>query len=406
MKTQNFLFMKLLKLFAAILPISMMLVTGCKKDFSSNSRVATDELKKSSLGNTTQSSAALKKKLSQLRTSLPAGYEKRMTLSSAYLLKAHPEYRSMVRSALAVEPSPCDDNTLLNQWLNEQLADWDDDVIFFAVITGMLDFPTYDALFFENSSNNQYFGVNGEYTHTITKTFRDLKRFWNIEFDDIVLAAMHGKMLLNRDKVIRIDRVLFGDSQADAEFWADLIIDLLNEVPQFRHGDHPIFTFNSFAVSSFNFPPYGVVPDKIIMGDGVLDGLEGIGFGDVGPQAVLAHEFAHQVQFQLGLSGNVNSPEGNRRDELMADAFAAYYLSHARGASMQWKRVKQFLQVFFNIGDCSFTSGGHHGTPTQRMAAAEWGYSVANNAQKQGHILTAQQFFALFEAELPDILAH
>ena len=89
----------------------------------------------------------------------------------------------------------------------------------------------------------------------------------------------------------------------------------------------------------------------------------------------------------------------------MADAYSAYYLSHARGASMQWKRVQLFLNVFFNIGDCSFTSNGHHGTPTQRMAAAKWGYEVADKAQKQGHILTAQEFTRQFEAQLPRLIA-
>ncbi|HUQ96242.1 MAG TPA: hypothetical protein VM010_01150 [Chitinophagaceae bacterium] len=141
------------------------------------------------------------------------------------------------------------------------------------------------------------------------------------------------------------------------------------------------------------------------MGDGIMEGFDAIGYGDVAPQAILAHEFGHHIQFQLNLFEDVRTPEATRRTELMADAYAAYYLSHARGASMQWKRVKQFLAVFFNIGDCSFNSTGHHGTPTQRMAAAEWGYSVANNAQKQGHILTAQQFTALFEAQLPQIVA-
>lgn len=68
---------------------------------------------------------------------------------------------------------------------------------------------------------------------------------------------------------------------------------------------------------------------------------------------------------------------------------------------MQWKQVQQFLQVFLNIGDCGLISSGHHGTPTQRMTAAQWGYSVANNAQKQGHILTSQEFARLFELKLP-----
>ena len=140
------------------------------------------------------------------------------------------------------------------------------------------------------------------------------------------------------------------------------------------------------------------------MGDGILQGFAAIGYKDVAPQAILAHEFGHHIQFQLNLFGNESSPEATRRTELMADAYAAYYLSHARGASMQWKRVKLFLGTFFNLGDCSFDNDGHHGTPAQRMAAAEWGYSVANNAQKQGHILTARQFTAKFEAALPGIV--
>lgn len=399
--------MKHLKLFTGVLAVSIILITGCKKDISTNNNAGVQTESNLSAKQSNMLSAALKAKLVSLRSSLPAGYEKRLEQNSKLLIKMHPEYRYMVQRALhVIQPTPCNDNTSLFQWLGHELADWDDVVIFFALVTGMLDFPTYDALLFENSSANQYFGVNGEYTQRVTKTFKDLKRFWNIQTDGIVLAAMHGSMLRNRDKVIRIDMILYGDSPSVAAFWADLIIQLLNEVPQYRNGNHPIFTFNAFAQSSFPFPPFGTVPDKIVMGDGIMNAYTGIGYGDVAPQAILAHEFGHHIQFQLGLFTDESSPEATRRTELMADAYSAYYLSHARGASMQWKRVKQFLQVFFNIGDCQFTSDGHHGTPTQRMAAAEWGYSVANDAQKQGHILTAQQFTALFEAQLPSIILH
>ncbi len=399
--------MKHLKLFTGVLAVSVILITGCKKDIGNNNNAGVQTESNLSAKQSNMLSAALKAKLVSLRSSLPAGYKKRLEQNSKLLIKMHPEYRYMVQRALhVIQPTPCDANTSLFQWLGQELADWDDEVIFFALVTGMLDFPQYDALFFENSSANQYFGVNGEYTQRVTKTFKDLKRFWNIQTNGIVLAAMHGSMLRNRDKVIRIDMILYGDSPSVAAFWADLIIQLLNDVPQYRNGNHPIFTFNAFAQSSFPFPPFGTVPDKIVMGDGIMNAFTGIGYGDVAPQAILAHEFGHHIQFQLGLFTDESSPEATRRTELMADAYSAYYLSHARGASMQWKRVKQFLQVFFNTGDCSFTSNGHHGTPTQRMAAAEWGYSVADNAQKQGHILTSQQFTAMFEAQLPSILLH
>lgn len=392
--------MKPLKLLLAFIAFSFILLTACKKDTDSSLKP------KEAQGDvsTTKSarlSAQLKEKITKL-PSLPARLEK-LKQRSDFLLKTHPQYGEMVRKALAVEPTPCD-ITALNTWLDQELSDWTEEDFYYASLTGMTIFPTYDALLFENSSSNQYFGVNGEYTQRITKAFKDLKRFWNIQSNDIVLVAMHGNMLLDRDKLIRIDKIIYGDSQELAEEWADLILYLLAQVPQYRNGDHPIFTFNAFAQEGFNFPPYGEIPDKIVMGDGIMEAYTDLGYGDVAPQAILAHEFGHQIQFQLGLFTDEFTPEATRRTELMADAYAAYYLSHARGASMQWKRVQQFLQVFFAIGDCGFDNPNHHGTPTQRMAAAQWGYNLANNAQKQGHILTAQQFAALFDAQLPKLV--
>ncbi len=322
------------------------------------------------------------------------------------LLKMDPQYRQMVLNALKVSETTCNDNTNLSQWLDGQLADWNKEVINYARNTAMLDLPTYYSLVFENSSSGQYFGQRGEYTHTITKTFKNLNRFWNIDSRSLILAAMHGNMLADKEKVYKTFVLVFELEAADALFYTNLVSTLLKVFPQYRNGTHPIFTFNAFAQSSFYYPPVGVIPAKIVMGDGIMEGYTAIGYGDVAPQAILAHEYGHQIQFQLGVFGDESSPEATRRTELMADAYSAYFLSHARGESMQWKRVKQFLQVFFNIGDCAFTSNGHHGTPNQRMASAQWAYEVANNAQKQGHILTSQEFTAMFDAALPQILAH
>ncbi len=245
--------------------------TGCQKEGMLN---PSDNALKSSSKSSSTSQLVLKAKLDKMLASMPAGYASRLQENQRRFLKQHPEYRAFVMNALV--PTPCDDNTALNQWLGGELSDWDNTIFFYAVVTGMLDFPTYDALLFENSSANQYFGLQGEHTQALTKSFKDLNRFWNIQSDGIVMAAMHGKMLLDRERVIRIDRILFGDSQADAEFWADLILTLLEVFPQYRNGDHPIFTFNAFALEGFNFPPYGVVPDKIVMGDGIMDAYTGL----------------------------------------------------------------------------------------------------------------------------------
>ena len=63
--------------------------------------------------------------------------------------------------------------------------------------------------------------------------------------------------------------------------------------------------------------------------------------------------------------------------------------------------MSSFLSVFFQIGDCAFTDPNHHGTPLQRMRAAQFGFDVADQARKQGHILSSEEVHTLFVAAYP-----
>ncbi len=395
--------MKTNRLFVAAVALIFAFTLGCKKE-SSNINPGDAAHSKASTRSSTTLDPVTQRKLAALYAKIPVDARRKVGGKSKVKLELHPEYRDIILKTLKLEESSCNDNTASSQWLDQQLADWNSTIINYVLTTAMLDLPTYDALLFENSSANQKFGAEGQYTQRLTKAFKDLKRFWNIQAENIVLAPMHGTMLTDRAKLLRTYKAAFGLDDPSANYYADFVLAIVDAYPQLRGGNHPMFSFNAFAQSTFSFPPYGVIPDKIIMGDGIMDAFAATGYADVAPQAILAHEFGHHIQFDLNLFGNASGPEATRRTELMADAYAAYYLSHARGASMQWKRVQLFLNVFFNIGDCSFTSDGHHGTPTQRMAAARWGYDVANKAQKQGHILTAQEFTRQFEAQLPKLI--
>ncbi len=271
--------------------------------------------------------------------------------------------------------------------------------------------PTYEAVFLLTDDTPQEFGYSGEYTNVMKRTHRDAKRFWDIRSDDIQLVAMKGSMLLDTERVaetyqLRFVPPFFGLSEADASFVASLIRDALLQSVTLDGGDHPLFSFNAFAFSTDD----GSYPDKIVMGDGILAGYAAVGFGDVAPQALYAHEFAHHIQFENGyfedpVPGATTEAELTRYTELMADAYSAYYLTHKRGAAMNRKRVEQFLQVFFQIGDCAFDNPGHHGTPNQRMAAARFGFELAAQAQKQGHILTSERVHQLFVAAYPGLVA-
>jgi hypothetical protein len=263
--------------------------------------------------------------------------------------------------------------------------------------------PTYEALFFQSSSTPQTFGYDGAFTKAMVKVERDVKSFWDIPSAQIQVVAMHGTMLLDTKRVSQTYQALFGVTDpAEADYYAGLVRDALLASTTMNGGNDALWTFNSV---SFRYPG---LPDKIVMGDGILEAYAQIGFADIAPQAIFAHEFAHQIQYEKEYFddlGKVSAAEATRYTELMADAMAGYYLTHARGEALNQKRVEQFLQVFYQIGDCAFTNPGHHGTPNQRMKAAQFGFTVADEFQKQGHILTSQEFRDKFFANYGTLVA-
>jgi hypothetical protein len=276
---------------------------------------------------------------------------------------------------------------------------------FFALYNRYADLlPTYEALFFQTTDTPQTFGYNGEFTQVMRKTERDVKNFWDIPSAQIQVVAMHGTMLSDTARPYATYTEVFGVSPAASRAAARVLRDSLAASTTMNGGNYAFWTFNSV---SFRDRADGI-PDKIVMGDGILEAYAAIGYSDVAPQAIFAHEFAHQIQYEneyFDDLGNVTAPEETRYTELMADAMSAYYLTHARGEALNQKRVEQFLNVFFQIGDCAFTDPGHHGTSNQRMKAAQFGFKVADDFQKQGHILTSAEFHDLFLAYYPTLIA-
>jgi hypothetical protein len=310
----------------------------------------------------------------------------------------------------AIDPSQyvCPATTPFDEWASARLLDWYDaspsnfNLLYDNLLADLV--PTYDALNFLTTATPQSFGAAGEWTKILTKTERDVKRFWDIPSADIQVVAIHGRMLQDTARVAAVYRTVFRQSPARAQRFASLVRAGVLELPLLAGGDYPIFSLNAVATLR------STGEKKIAMGDGILALYRGIGLDDVAPQAIFTHEFSHQIQFARGYFGDPAATTGSgaertRYTELMADAYAGYYLTHARGATMNRKRVEQFLATFYDVGDCAFTSSGHHGTPNQRLAAARFGFAVADEAQKQGHILTADAFHARWLAAYPAIVA-
>ena len=85
----------------------------------------------------------------------------------------------------------------------------------------------------------------------------------------------------------------------------------------------------------------------------------------------------------------------------MADAYAAYFMVHKKGANVNSKRLLEVVGAAYGVGDCFFDDNSHHGTPNQRLKAAEWGASLATG----NAVLKAVDFANLFDQVLDDLVA-
>ncbi|GAA2024398.1 hypothetical protein GCM10009740_12430 [Terrabacter terrae] len=297
--------------------------------------------------------------------------------------------------------------TRLDAYVDGILAHVDRSTLSLVISLGGLDMPTYDTLVFGSSADPHY-ALTKASRNELTTAFRAAQKFWDTDGSDISLMAMHGDVLRDPARIARVYRVVYGLPDAQAAQLAAILSQAVASDPGLSGGDNPIFTLNAFAFSGEGDPDPMVasLPDKLVFGDGMLDALGAIGVGDVGPRAVIGHEYGHHVQYDKHLFASpLTGPEATRRTELMADAFGTYFVTHKRGLALNTARVLEAEQSFYQVGDCSFTSEGHHGTPNQRLRASTWGASVAAEAQKQGQVLPSLTLDSQFESNLPQFVA-
>lgn len=244
-----------------------------------------------------------------------------------------------------------------------------------------------------------YFGPNGEYTRLVLRVKKDLERFWNMP--DIKVYGQHNETLNDYEKLTEILWYLIADVE-DKEDLYPFIEELMEQNSRSENlPENPIFAGEAFASQ----------PSIIVLGDGLLHIFIETGIDpEVAWTGILSHEWAHQVQIQYLENWYPegyfeSSSEKTRTLELEADFLSSYYLTHKRGATYNWKKIDEFLKLFFQSGDCAFDFANHHGTPLQRMAAANAGYELEGSQQKKGEILTAEELHRIFiNSVLPAII--
>ena len=93
--------------------------------------------------------------------------------------------------------------------------------------------------------------------------------------------------------------------------------------------------------------------------------------------AVLAHEFGHIAQFRRRIFDTlIGGSPTRKRAELHADFLAGYFLG-LRKLQNESLRLRTAGLALYRIGDYAFNDKDHHGTPDERVAAAEAGFKFA-----------------------------
>jgi predicted metalloprotease len=96
--------------------------------------------------------------------------------------------------------------------------------------------------------------------------------------------------------------------------------------------------------------------------------------GDFGLAYVVAHEYAHNVQQELGLA-EADPRAGVEPLELQADCMAGLWGNSVyRAGRLHRGDVQEAIDTAMAVGDFDLTNPQHHGTPEQRRAAWLLGY--------------------------------
>ncbi|MDO6810491.1 metalloprotease [Zobellia galactanivorans] len=121
--------------------------------------------------------------------------------------------------------------------------------------------------------------------------------------------------------------------------------------------------------STYNAISYG--SGKIYYGEAIYNAAKAQ--GQIANVMILAHEFAHQLQFTYGYPSKNETTA--RAGELEADGMAGYYLRRPNGYNKtSFSEIAAAYEFAESIGDNNTSSPGHHGRSYQRRSAVRLGF--------------------------------
>jgi hypothetical protein len=125
---------------------------------------------------------------------------------------------------------------------------------------------------------------------------------------------------------------------------------------------------------------YCPTDDAIYLGEGFAQQILQ-GTGDFGVAYVLAHEYAHNVQQELGWYSAARQLNSVKPFELQADCMAgAWGNSVYRAGQLQPGDVQEAQRTAYAVGDFDLNNPQHHGTPEERLNAWVLGFERGDPA--------------------------
>jgi predicted metalloprotease len=189
----------------------------------------------------------------------------------------------------------------------------------------------------------------------LTAVTQDVDGYWTQQFKDAGLPEPR----------VRYDWIPAG--QTAASVCGDENGTLGDSAAAYCPGDDTIYISQKFATDIYDGTLNPSLPGSS-QGFGQAD-------GDFSVAYIVAHEYGHEIQDELGLFDKYGQQLPTMAFELQADCYAGAWAKSAYDAHrLEDGDVQEALNAALAVGDFDTSSPGHHGTPQQREDAWTTGF--------------------------------
>ena len=204
----------------------------------------------------------------------------------------------------------------------------------------------------------------------LTAVTQDVDTYWTQQFKDSGLPEP------------RVTYAWIPAGQTAASACGDEDGTLGDSAAAYCSGDDTIYISEKFATDIY---------------DGALDqalpgSSQGYGktMGDFAVAYIVAHEYGHQIQDELGLFEKYGNSVPTMAFELQADCYAGTWAKSASDENkLEDGDVQEALDAALAVGDFDESNPGHHGTPEQREDAWNSGFESGDPASCNSYLEAA-----------------